>query len=184
MARLKPISPDVASGKAKDLYTIIEGRLGVVPGMMQTMANSPAFLKGYLSLGDALAAGTIGSRVSELIALTIAETNGCDYCLAAHTYLGTNLVKIENHVMEAARSAESADSKTDAILKFAKIVTEKKGQVSDADLAAARQASVTDGEISEIIGHVALNVLTNYFNIVAKTEIDFPVVESGIAAVA
>jgi len=119
MARLKLVSPALAPGKAKDVFTSIEQRLDVVPAMMQTMANSPAFVKGYLSWGDALATGTIGSWVSELIALTV-----------------------------------------------------------------TRQASVTDPEISEIIGHIALNVLTNYFNIVAKTEICFPIVTSRIAAVA
>lgn len=31
-----------------------------------------------------------------------------------------------------------------------------------------------DGEIAEIIAHVALNVFTNYFNIAADVDIDFP----------
>jgi alkylhydroperoxidase family enzyme len=43
-------------------------------------------------------------------------------------------------------------------------------------VAAVKAAGYTDGEIGEIVGHVALNVLTNYFNNTAKTEIDFPVV--------
>ena len=34
----------------------------------------------------------------------------------------------------------------------------------------------------EIVLHVALNTLTNYINEVAKTEIDFPVVDARLAA--
>jgi alkylhydroperoxidase family enzyme len=55
-------------------------------------------------------------------------------------------------------------------------ILESRGNVTDAELAAARQAGITDGEIAEVVAHVALNVLTNYFNVLARTEVDFPLV--------
>lgn len=184
MTRLKVSNPEIATGKTKELYNVIQGRLGMVPNMMQTMGNSAAFLEGYLNLGDALNTGKLGANTGELIALTVAEANGCDYCLSAHSFIGTNLMKMEAGVIDAARSAESADGKTNAVLKFAKTLVSKKGQVSDADINLVKQAGVTEAEIGEIVGYVALNILTNYFNIVAKTEIDFPVVKAGAITVA
>jgi uncharacterized peroxidase-related enzyme len=181
MTRLKPVSPESATGKTKDLYGVIKGRLGVVPNMMQTMGNSPAFLQGYLSLGDALGGGKLGAKIGELIALTVAEANACNYCLSAHSYIGANLVKMDDHTIEAARNAESTDPRIDAILKFAKILVDKKGQADDDDVTAIKEAGVNEGEIGEIVAYVALNILTNYFNTVAKTEIDFPVVRAGLA---
>jgi uncharacterized peroxidase-related enzyme len=178
MTRLKQVSPESATCKAKELYGVIKGKLGVVPNMIQTMGNSPAFLQGYLNLGEALSTGTLGAKIGELIALTVAEANACNYCLSAHTYLSTNLVKIDRVAIEAARNAESADHKTDTILKFARILVDRKGQVDDSDVATLKAAGITEGEIGEVIGHVALNILTNYFNIVARTEIDFPVVRA------
>jgi len=47
------------------------------------------------------------------------------------------------------------------------------------ELADVRQAGFSDTEIAEIIGNVALNVLTNYFNRAAETDIDFPRVTAG-----
>lgn len=47
----------------------------------------------------------------------------------------------------------------------------------EAKLAAAREAGVSDAELLEVVANVALNVFTNYFNIVAGTEIDFPLVQ-------
>jgi uncharacterized peroxidase-related enzyme len=182
MTRLKPVSPESATGKTKDLYGVIKGRLGVVPNMMQTMGNSPAFLQGYLSLGDTLNGGKLGAKIGELIALTVAETNECNYCLSAHSYIGANLIKMDSYTIEAARNAESADPKIEAILKFAKILVNKKGQAADDDVAALKEAGVTEGEIGEIVGYVALNILTNYFNTVAKTEIDFPEVRARLLA--
>jgi hypothetical protein len=38
--------------------------------------------------------------------------------------------------------------------------------------------------VGEIIGHVGLNILTNYFNNTANTQIDFPVVEAREVAAA
>ena len=178
MTRLKALNPDQATGKTKELFTTIEGKLGMVPNMMRTMGNSSAFLEGYLNLGDALGAGTLGAKTGELIALTVAESNSCDYCLSAHTYIGANLLKIDAESLEAARKGNASNTKTDAILKFVKVLLSKKGSVNDADVKTVKAAGVTEGEIGEIVGHVALNILSNYFNNTAKTEIDFPVVET------
>ncbi len=46
------------------------------------------------------------------------------------------------------------------------------------DIANAKAAGVTDAEIVETIANVAINIFTNYLNIVAETEIDFPVVSA------
>ena len=178
MTRLKALSPDNASGKTKELFNAIEKKLGMVPNMMRTMGNSSAFLEGYLNLSGALDGGTLGVKTGELIALAIAESNACNYCLSAHTYIGANLLKMDAAKLTASRDGKSADAKTEAILKFAKTLVSKKGLVSDADVSAVKAAGATDGEVGEIVGHVAVNILTNYLNNTAKTEIDFPVVEA------
>ncbi|HET9444939.1 MAG TPA: hypothetical protein VFO35_01685 [Steroidobacteraceae bacterium] len=61
-------------------------------------------------------------------------------------------------------------------MRFAREVAQLRGHVSDDDVRAVRTAGYTDGEIVEIVQHVALNTWTNYVNSVARTEIDFPVV--------
>lgn len=176
MTRLQPINPETATGKTKELFNTVHGKLGAVPNMMRTMANSDAVLEGYLNLSGALAKGKISSRTGELIALAVSESNNCDYCLAAHTFIGEKLLKTDTAVLEAARSGESSDAKTQAILKLAKTLVTKGGLVNDEDVNAAKTAGVTDAEIAETVAHVALNVLTNYFNNTANTEVDFPAV--------
>ena len=178
MARLTALDPEQATGKTKELFAAIKTKLGVVPNMMRTMGNSPAFLEGYLNLSGALGGGTLGAKTGELIALAVAESNHCDYCLSAHTYIGTNLAKLDAETLQAARSGNADNAKTGAILKFAKTLVSKKGLVDDADVHAVKAAGVTEGELGEIVGHVALNILTNYFNNTANTPIDFPVVHS------
>lgn len=183
MTRLQALQPENATGKTKELFNAVQAKLGMVPNMMRTMGNSSALLEGYLNLSGALGHGTLGAKTGELIALTVSESNACNYCLSAHTFIGTNLVKIDAETLTAARNGDAIDPKQDAALKFAKTLTEKKGLVDNKDVAAVRAAGFTDGEIGEIVGHIALNVLTNYFNFTAATEIDFPVVKAYETAV-
>ncbi|MGL2967349.1 carboxymuconolactone decarboxylase family protein [Flavobacterium sp. XGLA_31] len=176
MTRLQALNPETTTGKTKELFNAVQSKLGIVPNMMRTMGNSDAVLEGYLNLSGALSKGKLNNRTGELIALAVAESNNCLYCTAAHTFIGENLLKTDLSVLEAARAGESADSKTKAILKLAKTLVSKNGQVNDEDVTTAKNAGITDGEIAEVVAHVALNILTNYFNNTANTEVDFPAV--------
>jgi uncharacterized peroxidase-related enzyme len=178
MTRLTALNPEEVTGKTKDLFNVVQAKLGVVPNMMRTMGNSPAVLEGYLNLSGALSHGKLGAKTGELIALAVSESNSCDYCLAAHTFIGEKLVKADPAVLQAARTGNSTDAKIEAVLQFAKTLISKNGLVNDEDVNKAKNAGVTDAEIAETIGHVALNILTNYFNNTANTEIDFPAVSS------
>ncbi len=64
---------------------------------------------------------------------------------------------------------------------FAAKITEARGHVSDGDIQAVRDAGYTDAQIVEIVAVVAENVFTNFLNVVADTDIDFPVVTAQAA---
>lgn len=109
----------------------------------------------------------------EQIALVAATENSCEYWYAAHHVLGGR-AGVSAEDLETAGAAEASDPRTAAALKFARTVLETRGFVSDEDLDAVRAAGLGDGEIGEIVANVALNVFTNYFNSVGRTEVDFP----------
>lgn len=173
MSRLTPLPVESATGKSQDLFAAVKGKLGMVPNMMRTMAHSPEVLEGYLGLSGALGRGTLSAKVREQIALVVSEANGCDYCLAAHAALG-RMVGLTAEQIGDSRRGEAIDPKVDAILRFARKIVDHRGQVNDADLAEVREAGYSDAAIAEVVAHVALSVFTNYFNIVAATEVDFP----------
>ncbi|MGP3915065.1 carboxymuconolactone decarboxylase family protein [Nonomuraea sp. 10N515B] len=177
MSRLPLIQPDQATGKAADLLAGVQKALGVTPNMTKAMANSPAVLKAYLDFSGALAGGALPAAVRERLALVVAQENACDYCLSAHTYIGTNLAGLSAEEADAARYGRASDAKAQAALTLAVALVRGRGDVEDADLKAAREDGLSDGEIAEVVGHVALNVFTNYLNKTAQTEIDWPVVQ-------
>ncbi|MFC1597593.1 carboxymuconolactone decarboxylase family protein, partial [Planctomycetota bacterium] len=107
------------------------------------------------------------------IAVTVAEANGCDYCLAAHSAVAATVGLSKEAVMDARRGV-SPDRKVEAVLHFARQIVEKRGWVDDDDVGHLRDAGFGDREIVEIVANVAMSILTNYVNHVAGTEVDFP----------
>ena len=181
MSRLAIPAREDAPAKSQPLLDAVEKQLGVVPNLFRLVGTSPAALEGYLGLNGALGR-TLDAKTRERIALAVAQANGCDYCLSAHTYLGLNLAKIDNAEIALNRVGRSGDAKADAAVVFARTVLDARGRVSDADIAAVRLAGFSEPQVIEIVESVALNVLTNYVNNVAQTDIDFPVVLAAEAA--
>lgn len=181
MTRLHVVENNEATGEAKELLAGVQQGLGMTPNLMKVMANAPASLRSYLETNTALAGGLLDAQVRERISLRVAELNRCAYCLSAHTLLGSKAGLSEDEVI-ASREGQSADPYVGAVLALVTGIVEKRGRLSASDLAAAREAGLSDGEIVEVVSNTALNILTNYMNNVAGTEIDFPKVELFAAA--
>ena len=77
-----------------------------------------------------------------------------------------------------AQAGRADDPRTAAALAFALKLVRDRGQVGDADVAALRQAGFDDGQIVELLAHVALNLFTNYVNVAFDVPVDFPRVAS------
>jgi uncharacterized peroxidase-related enzyme len=180
MSRLTIPTRDEVPAPSQPLLDAVNAQLGVTPNLFRLVGLSPAALEGFLGLSGALGK-TLDVKTRNRIALATAQVNECDYCLSAHSYLGANLAKLEETEMALNRKGHSIDAKADAALIFARKVAMSKGKVADADIAAVRQAGFTEAQVVEIVVNVALNVLTNFVNNVAVTDIDFPVVRAQAA---
>jgi uncharacterized peroxidase-related enzyme len=183
MPRLStPSTVDAAPAASRPLLEAVKKQFGVVPNLFRLVANSPAALEGYLGMNGALGKGALPAQTRERIALAVAEINGCDYCLSAHTYLGKNLAKLDDAEIAANRAGGSTDAKADAAVRFATKVVHQRGHVGDEDVRVLKAAGYDDAQVIEIVMHVALNTWTNYINEVGKTDIDFPLVTAARAA--
>ena len=171
-----PATIDTAPQASQAMLEAVKKQLGVVPNLFRMVSTSPAALEGYLSLSGALGKGALPAPTRERIALAVAELNGCSYCLSAHTYLAKNLAKLDDSEISANRNGISNDPKADAAVRFAAKVVRERGHLQAKDVEAVKQAGYDDGQILEIVLHVALNTWTNYINEIGQTEIDFPVV--------
>ena len=173
MSRIHQIAPEAASDRARSLLDAVKSKLGIVPNMTRAMANSPAVLDGYLQFSGALSKGSLPARLREQLSLAVAQANGCEYCLAAHSTIG-KMVGLTTEQIRDSRLGTAVDPRADALIRFALEVIQTRGRVSDTALAEVREAGFDDGVLAEVVAHVALDVFTNYFNNVAQTDVDFP----------
>lgn len=175
MARIEPNANP--SPEAQAQLDQVKANIGVVPNIFGTFANSPAVLDFYMKGSGALKGTSISSALRESIALTVAGANSCDYCASAHTKIGEG-EGLSADELKHNLHGTSEEAKTKAALKFALVLINTQGNPTDADVQALKDAGYTDGEVLEITAVVAFNIFTNYFNHVADTDVDFPMVST------
>ncbi|MEY4564750.1 MAG: alkyl hydroperoxide reductase AhpD [Pseudomonadota bacterium] len=173
MTRIAPATLDSAPAASVARMQAVQKQLGFLPNMMATMGQAPVVLQGYLGLSEALRAGQLTHREREGVALAVAQVNGCDYCLAVHSYFGQRVGMTDAEV-QAARQGESAKPRELAVYQLATRVLLKRGHIGDAGMADARATGLDDGLVLEVVAHVAMNFFTNTLNHVVETDIDFP----------
>lgn len=183
MQRIERISEATAAPTTTTLLASVNKQMGGVPNILATMAQSSAALGGYLGFAGALAEGKLSAQLREQIALTVAGASECDYCASVHTAVGrkNGIARAE---LDRNLRGKSEDVRTGAALHFAGRIVATRGNVSDDDLETVRRAGFSEEEVVEVVANTMINVFTNYFNHIAGTEIDFPVVSTRVRAAA
>lgn len=171
MQRIKLIEKEkVSENIRKTLDEITQGAR--VINIFKVMVNSAAALKSFLGVSKALSEKKLDSAIAERIGIQLAVMNGCEYCLAAHSYTGGRVLSPEEVL--SSRDGKSADPKAQAALDFAAAVMKKAGKVSDEEFDKIKKAGFSDEEILDIVTVVSINFFTNAINNVAHTPVDFP----------
>ncbi len=175
VARIAPVVLENTDQTTADTLRAVEKKIGMIPNLYGTFAQSPAALNGYLGFAEALTKGRLSAGQREIVALAVGQANACQYCLSAHTLIGKGAGLSEEAIAKA-RAGSGESGIDNAIAELAVKIVKQRGVLSDDDMQSARDAGIDDGLVIEIIANVALNTLTNYTNHIAGTDIDFPVV--------
>ena len=169
MTRLTPVNPEQAEGSVKGTLDELATRGGAHGPMVLTMANSSALLRGYADLNRAMKRTHLDRKISERISLAVQEWLGCAHCIDAHSDAARALGLSETDI-ELARQGTATDPKVAAIVAFGQQVAAAPAEIADADIEALRRHGYRDEQIADVVGLVALNVLTGAFNLVAGIE--------------
>jgi uncharacterized peroxidase-related enzyme len=170
MQTIHPVKTESISVATQRLLDAAKDQRGTLSNMLKTLAQSPRVLEGYLDLQKALSGTRLSPATREQIALAVAQTNLCEYSLAEHAHRAAQLGLKGEQILES-REARALDKKTDALLRFARDLAARRGESSVLEL---RENGCSDADIIEAIDYIALNVFENYFNDIARTELDFP----------
>ena len=175
--------PTLASAPeaSKPILEKLQAGLGKLPNLYATIGHSAAALSGFLTFQQALGQSTLSAREVESINLHVSELNGCGYCLAAHSPLAKR-AGLSPEEIASARAGQASGLRESAVLALARRVTRTGGAGAGGDLAAAREAGLSDAEVIEVIALTTARAFANAVALVAQTEVDFPKVPRAPAA--
>lgn len=152
----------------KDATAIDDG-----PGLLRALARSPAALAGYRGLQDGLAQGRLSETDRCLVGLAVAQRSGSSYALSLQSRLARKAGLTTEQIRAAREGCADTDRHVGLLFLAGKLVINR-GELADADIAAARQAGLSDSEIMEVILHVALNLTAASVSHAARLKLDFP----------
>lgn len=173
MARVTLQTIDSAAAEAKPRLEAAEKANGFIPNLLRVLANSPQALQTYQEVGKINGATSLSPVEIEVIQITAATDNGCDFCVAGHSKIAKAKLKMDDTTVENLQHKRPlSDAKLKALQDFTLAVINRRGKVSDEELNAFRQAGYGDQQILEVILGVSLATLCNYANNLAGVEIN------------
>ncbi len=173
MKNLEVLTREQVAPETQEVFDALKGKIGMVPNLYATYANSHVALTATLALDETLKSGEFNGKEVETIALAVAEANSCEYCLAAHTAIGKMVGFSEEETLDL-RTGEIADEKLSALAVLAREITITRGRPEQQFIDSFINAGYSRKALVELIGFVAQNTFNNYVNNIAGTEVDFP----------
>lgn len=172
MSDFNTYSLETAPDKSKDVLETVNKAYGFVPNLLGTMAEAPALAEAYLAVGKLFGKTSFSETERQVISLSVSRTNGCEYCVSAHSAIAKK-GNVDEAVIDAVRDDESLDdTKLDALRRFATTVVEKRGWLDDGDIATFLEAGYDRQHVFEVILGVAMKTMSNYTNHIAETPLD------------
>lgn len=177
--RLEPVTLEGTDGIVHEILSRTKKGLGMIPNMYAGMANNPSLLDSYTYAYHSFRDRSgFSPQEQEIIFLSVAVENGCEYCVAAHSFIADRMSKVPAEITDAIRNGtEINDEKLSTLSRFTRTVTATRGNLSAADLNSFYEAGYTEKDVLGVITGVGVKTFSNYFNHVFNTEVDQPFAE-------
>jgi uncharacterized peroxidase-related enzyme len=148
--------------------------MGFAPNMYLTMGANTALLDAYVYAYKSYRANSGFSPVEqEVVFLSVAFENNCEYCMAAHSFVGDKMTNVPTEVTDAIRNGkEIPDTKLAALSKLAKSLTRTRGNISQIEVDEFLEAGYSESHVLGIIAGIAVKTMSNYSNHITNPKID------------
>lgn len=146
---------------------------GRVPNVLAVMAESPAALEAYLTLGGLFEKTAFDATERHVVLQAINAANACHYCTQAHGTLAVQVHGLDPELDRALRERRPlADPRLEALRGFADALVRKQGWPAEQDVADFLAAGYERRHLIEVILAAGFKTITNYLNHIADTPVD------------
>ena len=163
---------ETAPQGSKPLLQGLQDSIGIIPNLAASMAESPELLKGFVAIRDIFYAGTFSPAQVQVLALTNAFENGCDYCMAFHTTLALK-EGVSKEALDALRAGRSPQEPAfHALSEFSRALVKRRGHVSGEELQRFFAAGYSKAQALEVVLGVAVSILPNFAHHLTQCPVD------------
>ena len=159
---------------SQEALKIVQQNNGFIPNLIGVLANAPTALETYRTVGAINQRNSLTPTEREVVQITAAVSNGCDFCVAGHTAISIKQIKMPDDVLQALRKTSpiTSDTKLDTLARFTLAVINTKGKVGEQLLNEFLNAGYTTQNALDVLLGVSLASLCNYANNLAQTPIN------------
>ncbi len=182
MSWIRTVPYEEATGRLKTLYDRVKGPDGAIDNIMRVHGLRPHTMEGHMALYKRVLHHTANETpkwLLEAIGVYVSHLNGCAYCVDHHAAGLARLLGDEG-LAAAMRAALLADDPAAAferpalaMMRYARALTLAPASLTEAAVAALREAGLDDGEIHEV------NQVVSYFAYANRTVLGLGVTTDG-----
>lgn len=171
MNTFTPHTLETAPEQARPLLNGAIAKLGFLPNLYAHLAEAPAALEAYFGLSAQFDKTSLSAEERQVVLLAASVENGCEFCVAAHTMMAREMVKVPLETVDALRAAQALPQpRLDALATFTRALVRDRGWASDAASGAFFAAGFTRQQAIEVVLGVAMKTLSNYANHLTDTK--------------
>ena len=172
MSILNIHSKETAPAKSAELLEDVEKTFGFIPNLLGVFAESPAALKGYLTLSQIFDESSFTPSERQVVLLSANRYNNCHYCMAAHSVIA-DMQQVPRDVVHSIRNDDPiTDKRLEALRLFTTSVVDKRGWVTQEEIDKFLAAGFNKMQLIEVVLGVSFKTLSNYVNHIADTPVD------------
>jgi alkylhydroperoxidase family enzyme len=162
-----------APEESKIMLQNVQEKFKFLPNQDRILAVAPNIYKAYNDCFDQfLSKSSLGLIAGQVVLMTVSHYNNSPYCMGVHSW-GMEMTGVQPLIVEALRNNTTIpDQKLEALKVFTVLLIKNKGNMSDVEIQKFLGEGYTNQNIIEIIGGIATKTISNYINIIAKTELD------------
>jgi len=163
-----------APSAARPVLEKAEQGLGFVPNLYAAMANNPALLTAYASGYTAFREHSGFTPVEqEVVFLTISREHGCEYCMAAHSFIAEKMSNVPGEALAALRAGdEIPDPRLAALSLFTAVMVQTRGRPSPGDVRSFLDAGFDETAMLGVIAGIGVKIFSNFSNHLFDTQVD------------
>lgn len=161
-----------APDNSKEALAHAKETFGFIPNLEGILAEAPALLQGSMMLWDLFETTSFTAIERQVIYLTANYENSCNYCMAAHSGLAKMTGMSEENIEALRNGTPMPEPKLQALRRFTQKMVRDRGWVKDSEIEAFMAAGYNKQQVLEVILGIAVKVMHNYTNHIAKTPLD------------